>query len=660
MFVCGITGLWAFDAAEPGPVPLQRMTDALAHRGPDGSGTFHDSDARLRLGHRRLAILDTSDAGAQPMTDPTGRWTIVFNGEIYNFVELRRRLEAAGHAFRTRSDTEVLLAAYVAWGAACQLQLNGMWAFAVWDRAERTLFCSRDRFGVKPFLFHHGTGLFAFASELKAFAVLPLLDLEIDHDYLDLGAQRTASLRSTALRGVHQLLPGHSLRVRADGRIDEQRWWRTVDHLPEVPRDYDAQVEAFRENFADACRIRTRSDVPIATSLSGGLDSSSVAAMVQASGADDDGTGFTEDRQRVFIQSFPGHASDETHWAEMVARHLGTPMVHTTVDVATDAAHIWQAVDAVESPYFLPLGVWAHYRRLREHGVTISIDGHGGDEILAGYPSTVRRQRQRDLSRLRLPAWTRHARISLGMGDTDRRGRAVTGLRPMLFDDARRVWSREVLLRGTLESLAASQLGRTIRGRRSSVDGRTGRLDELLAELHAFERDLEVESRELTPLGRDLYRAFHHDTLPVILRNFDRLAMASGVEIRAPLLDWRVVTFATALPDRAKLGNGVAKRLLRDAAGPLLPAAVRDRTDKVGFRAPTALWLEQGLAEVALDVVARSDLDALVPKASVLRRSVQDAHGQRDWRTLKRLWPSVQRAMMVARLHERRQVPADA
>jgi asparagine synthase (glutamine-hydrolysing) len=344
------------------------MTEALAHRGPDGSGTFHDADARLRFGHRRLAILDTSDAGAQPMTDPTGRWTIVFNGEIYNFVELRRRLEAAGHTFHTRSDTEVLLSAYLAWGPDCQQQLNGMWSFAIWDRAERELFCSRDRFGVKPFLFHRGAGLFAFASELKAFAALPQFHLQVDHDYLDLGAQRTASLRSTALHGVQQLLPGHSLRIRSDGRVDEQRWWRTIDHLPETPSRYPAQVEAFRSLFEDACRIRTRSDVPIGTSLSGGLDSSSVAAMVQSIGSE---SGFTEDRQRVFVQSFPGHASDETRWAEMVARHLGTPIVQTTVDLATDAAHIWEAVASGREP-LLPaarrLGALpAHARARRDH-----------------------------------------------------------------------------------------------------------------------------------------------------------------------------------------------------------------------------------------------------------------------------------------------------
>jgi asparagine synthetase B (glutamine-hydrolysing) len=238
--------------------------------------------------------------------------------------------------------------------------------------------------------------------------------------------------------------------------------------------------------------------------------------------------------------------------------------------------------------------------------VTISIDGHGGDEILGGYPSTVRRQRQRDLAHLDLTGWTQHARISLGMGDTDQHGRAVPDLRTMLHHDLRRGVSGGALLHRSAERFASSSAGRMLRRLRSrEISVRAARVDELLTELTERERALSAESVELTALGQDLYRAFHHDLLPVILRNFDRLSMASGVEIRAPLLDWRVVTFATALPDEAKLGGGFAKRLLRDAAGDLLPAAVRDRTDKVGFKAPVAQWLEQGLAEVALEVVQR-------------------------------------------------------
>jgi asparagine synthase (glutamine-hydrolysing) len=390
--MCGIVGLWCFGTSDVAPQRFRSVVRSLAHRGPDGEGAFHDVEARLHLGHRRLAILDPTPAGAQPMSTDDGDLVIVHNGEIYDFVELREELEGLGHRFRTDTDTEVLLAAYREWGEGMLGRLNGMWAFAIWDRAHRRLFAARDRFGVKPFLYHRGAGLFAFASELKAFAALPGFTPALDAATLVLNPMEMETVGPTLLEGVRSLPPGHLLVVDADGRIQERRWWSTADNLPDVPRTYGEQVEAFAELFADACRIRLRADVPLGTSLSGGLDSSSVVAMVHAVGGQQ---GFTADWQRVFSQGHLGSDQDESVWAAKVADRIGVPITWTDISVEEELDRLEDSVLAFEGVHFLPLGVWSHYRSLREHGVLISIDGHGGDELLGGYARFPKAMRQR-------------------------------------------------------------------------------------------------------------------------------------------------------------------------------------------------------------------------------------------------------------------------
>ena len=235
--------------------------------------------ANLGLGHRRLAIIDTSDGGRQPMSFGDGRYWITFNGEIYNFLELKAELEHSGYQFKTDSDTEVILAGYHCWGEDCQLRFNGMWAFAIWDRDERKLFISRDRFGVKPLIYYFDQKHFAFASEMKAFLALEWFQPDFDP------AMVTAALSNERLiegdercllQGLRHLFGGHCLTLKMGENLKIRRWWNTLDHLESVPEKYEDQVNQFRELFLDACRIRMRSDVPIGTALSGGLDSSSI------------------------------------------------------------------------------------------------------------------------------------------------------------------------------------------------------------------------------------------------------------------------------------------------------------------------------------------------------------------------------------------------
>ena len=264
------------------------FTAALAHRGPDGQGVHHFPQDGLFLGHRRLSIIDISDRGSQPMSYGDGRYWLTYNGEIYNYLELRKQLCELGHTFRSDSDSEVILAAFAQWGAACQLRFNGMWAFAIWDARDRVLFLSRDRFGIKPLHYCHRHGTFSFASELKAFLMLPGVSGSLDEVVLagtlaNINGQESTT--ATLLPGVERLPGGYSLTFNGRGAPKIDQWWRTLEHLPQVESALYDQVERFRDLFFDACRLRLRSDVSIATSLSGGLDSSAVASTIAESGA---------------------------------------------------------------------------------------------------------------------------------------------------------------------------------------------------------------------------------------------------------------------------------------------------------------------------------------------------------------------------------------
>lgn len=388
--MCGIAGIFERQGKAISRAEIDRFTDSLAHRGPDGRGVMLEGG--VALGHRRLAILDLTDAGACPMPFPrqgAPRYWITFNGEIFNFVELRAELEGAGFHFESDSDTEVLLAAYVHWGEDCLLRFNGMWAFAIWDRQDRTLFLARDRFGVKPLYYLEGMR-FAFASEMKAFLELEGFAIELNGDLVPeilRDSQKVeAATDETLIRGVKKLLPGHSMRVTS-GDVRVRRWWSTADHLVAAPSGYRAQVEQFRELFLDATKLRMRSDVAIGTSLSGGLDSSAVAcAMAHLAKAQPHETRRSEDWRHAFIATFPGTALDEQRFADEVVAATGVKAHYTPIHGSMTARDLIESAWIMEdaSPA-IATPVAMNYRAMRREGVYVSMDGHGGDELLLGY-----------------------------------------------------------------------------------------------------------------------------------------------------------------------------------------------------------------------------------------------------------------------------------
>jgi asparagine synthase (glutamine-hydrolysing) len=557
---------------------LERFARSLSHRGPDGEGYFLDKKICLGLAHRRLAILDLSEAARQPLQFGDGRYWITLNGEIYNFIELRKTLESAGYVFRTQSDTEVIPAAYDYWGPDCQLKFNGMWAFAIWDTLKQTLFVSRDRFGVKPLLYLLNADRFAFASEMKAFLHLEAFSAEENTDALRRVIRDPMSLEGTEdclLKGLKRLPGGYCMHIRRDA-VEVRRWWNTMDHLSDVPGSLAQQAERFQELFLDSCQLRLRSDVPVATCLSGGVDSSAVLCSLQhiqkKRGPDER---CAPDWQRAFVACFPDTALDERHFAEIAVRHSGAMPRYRPMSPESVLDKINELIYSFEEVYnSLPAPAWAIYRELRNEGVVVSLDGHGADELLAGYNWYVDLALQNcggifkspgrafDLMRL-----SRSLYSKTGPMNRPSYLRLALTTYPTLWQAARRM--KHALNPGHSWPTTQSEpllLDRTIADR-------------------------------LGPVNSALYRDFHHTVLPTILRNFDRCSMAHGVEVRMPFMDWRLVCYVFSLPEDSKIGGGFTKRVLREAMRGIMPESLRTRRSKIGFNSPLPEWFNGALKE---------------------------------------------------------------
>jgi asparagine synthase (glutamine-hydrolysing) len=629
--MCGIVGYWALAGRDLAPSEFHRFVDSLAHRGPDGSGVERFGADRLWLGHRRLSIIDTSDRGRQPMSYANGRYWLTFNGEIYNYIELRDLLRQLGHQFATESDSEVVLAAYAEWGADCQTRFNGMWAFAIWDDAEKCLFLSRDRFGVKPLHYADIDGGFSFASELRSFLQLEGCSGRFDENVVAATLRNVMAFESTPvtlLPGVQRLPGGHCLMVRRDGRRLTQ-WWRTEDHLPEIPAGLDAQAERFRELFLDSCRIRLRSDVPVATSLSGGLDSSAVACAVAELGRRGTVDHVPDDWQRAFVACFPGTTLDERRYAEQIVAHTGMRAHYHDLDATAAAAELEDIIFDLEEIFTVPLvGAWTIYRQMRRNGIRVSLDGHGADEVLGGYSSFVDRLINEPPATLRRYNDLKTVRAGLS-GGTDISTSGALLERRRLKQDVRFLGKYALKRLGLLDNV------RPVRA--IPTPPISAFLNPAIAGIQVSVPD-ESDTPGRTDLSREQYRWFHTGLLPTFLRCIDRASMAHGIEVRSPFMDWRLVTFAFALPDESKIGGGLTKRILRLAMRDLMPDPVRLRTQKIHFSTPIAEWGRGALKEWLLDLSAsRSFLETSAWDGPAVRAAVEQA--VTDSGNISTVWP---------------------
>lgn len=390
--MCGIAGIFKPNGQFVDEKVLSSMTDSMTHRGPDGRGVW--CERNIGLGHRRLSILDLSDAGACPMlyVAPDGRkFRITYNGEVYNFAELRSELEKIGHRFHSQTDTEVVVAAYAQWGLNALYKFNGMWALAIWDEQKQELFLARDRFAVKP-LYFLVSDFFAFASEMKAFLSLQQTLVQNDDNFAQTLLNPEAIIGTadnTLIKNVYRLRGGHYLLAQADGQVNTYKWWETSDYLQEVPKKIDEQVDYFRQLFFDAVRLRMRSDVPIGIPLSGGVDSSAVACAIYQlyHNSNFDLSRCADDYRKAVVASFPKSAIDEVEYAQQVATATGMALSVMEFSSENAAEQVTSSLWAVEEAFmgfFSPL--CQTYKALKNLSCSVALDGGGADELLGGYP----------------------------------------------------------------------------------------------------------------------------------------------------------------------------------------------------------------------------------------------------------------------------------
>ena len=610
--MCGIAGRLNFRTGAPvDPGVLRHMGDLLAHRGPDGGVVWQEGS--IGLAHRRLAIVDLSDAARQPMTAEDPRVRIVCNGEIYNFRELRAELEARGHRFHTRSDTEVLLTAYAAYGVECLFRLHGMFAFALWDGGRRRLVLARDRVGKKPLYYRlDGDGI-AFASEPKAFLAEPAFEARPDvtalSDYL---TYHYVPAPGSAFAGVRRLPPAHSL-VIEDGVVRIERYWS----LRYQPKRHLSEADAATELLArlrGAVRRRLVADVPIGAFLSGGIDSSTVVAlMAEASAAP----------VRTFSIGFEEREYDERPYARLVARRYGTD--HHEYVVQPSAIDIlprlvWHYNEPYADSSAIPT---FHLAELTRSHVTVALNGDGGDESLAGY-----RRYLANVLAGRYPALTRRlsrplsallARVPVGGRGMDHVRRFAGGLgEPLARRYARWVTHLDP---GLKRELTTEDFQQAAHDRDSD--------DHLL---EAFAQQAGADPVDAI-LAVDVATYLPDDLLVKV----DIATMAHGLEGRSPFLDHDVMEFCASLPPDLKIRRRETKYLLKRAVRDLLPAAVIERP-KQGFGVPIDCWLRGALRDTVHDVL----LDARTLRRDYFRepvvRRLLDEHGRgiRNWHS--ELW----------------------
>lgn len=555
--MCGIAGVLSLDGR---PIPqgmVERMTRSLAHRGPDGEGFY--ADDTMALGHRRLSIIDLDERSAQPMSY-RDRFTISYNGEIYNYIELREELRQLGHQFRTESDTEVLLAAFSEWGHDCLLRLDGMFALAIWDKVEKTLFCARDPFGEKPFFFCEVPGLFLFASEMKAIAAAGV-ELSLRSRFLH-GFLRHSVVQlpdfpdETFYAPARILLAAHYLECRAGQTVNPKRYWKL--EIGTSSLGMPEAAERLHELLSLSVKRRLRSDVVVGSSLSGGMDSSSIVALTKRAGAA---------RQHTFSARFDDSALDEGGYMETVRTAFGVAGHEVWPDGAGLGEEFTKLFYHQEEPFTTPspYAQWAVMRLAQQNGVTVLLDGQGADETLAGYTHFFE-PLLRGLAR-------RHPLRALKEFRAIRRLYAVNG--PTLG------WLRHAML-GELPS-ALMQVNLAVR------DPAPGWLNPDFESAHQREPR---PFRSFKSLSESLRFFTVEHGLRTLLRYADRSSMAFGREIRLPFLDRELVSWIFTLPDEAKLSDGISKRVLRNAMKGEVPDIILNRHDKKGFDVPVAKWLE--------------------------------------------------------------------
>lgn len=636
--MCGIAGIWHLDKTTLETGKLERFTDSMSHRGPDGSGYKIFMENMLGFGHRRLSILDLSESGKQPMEFGQNKLWITFNGEIYNFIELRNELKTHGFNFKSESDTEVVLAAYSYWGKDCFNKFNGMWAIAIYDLAKNSLLLSRDRFGVKPFYYLQTSKLFAFASETIAFKNLDGFNLTPNNEILSQTIDNpvlTEGTGYTIWNNILQLLPGHFMEINLSKPAFEQKRWFQIEQKP-LTISYREAKEEFFKLFENAVKLRLRSDVPVATALSGGLDSSSVYSMLyflKSKNIQVERTDFN--RIKGFVATFEGTMQDETEYARSIVEHCEGEAEFLKTDFNNIIQNIESSTKLFNDISATPICVLGDvYRGMRKSNYIVSLDGHGVDEMLYGY---------RSLAGMAI------TQSVMSLDSTNEEDLTQTYL-SMFHDDVReqekeKLYKRVQSLKQILGiNTAGGKLKHKLKQNIKKIKGNSA---EFFSTPTTINSNF-LSTRNLNPLKnlsdkpvslsnysiaeKELAIDFYYRNIPYNMRDFDKAAMQHGIEIRMPFMDYNLVNFVFNLPTEFKIGGGYTKRIMRDSFSSILPEKVRTRKLKIGMGAPINDWFNNQLSSYISDTVSSSNfLQNELWRGTELQKMVHEKCKNKNW-----------------------------
>ena len=601
--MCGLAVMLGLNGREADAVVLRRMAQSIAHRGPDDSGLYLDH--QVGFGFRRLAILDLSPTGHQPMCSEDGQLVIVFNGEIYNYIELRDELRAAGYCFRSTSDTEVLLAAYRHWGPECLNRLNGMWAFVIHDRRRGVLFGARDRFGVKPLFVHRGKDCWLLASEVKAIlasgSYARETNWQVAADFLlHLKLDETPA---TFYAGIEQVPPGCAFEIRLDGTWRQWTYWSLSEIEPGPLIDVEERVAELLE---DAVRLRLRSDVPVGVCLSGGLDSTAIiCAMARTRGARDGG----EAAPPLLAFCYHEAAFDERVFIADTLSQTRAQLQR----ISLTPQGMWDSLAEVlrfqDEPIVsgAPIAGFHLMKLAATNGVKVVLNGQGSDEVFAGYTSYF------DDYWYTLLRSARVARAWHEMRDYAADHRAKTG--QLFLRALARLLHHQLRRFRPYRSVARQRRWRRLHERRWFTPSLIDRLDA---------SDAGYEDPHLNAV---LKRSVQRAPLPHYLRLEDRNSMAHGVEARLPFMDYRLVSLAFRVDADRKIEGVWNKALLRRSLRGRIPDSVRDRAEKMGFPTSLHIWLTSVLAEPLRDILAsRAARERGIYNVPEMLRVLQNGH----------------------------------
>jgi asparagine synthase (glutamine-hydrolysing) len=606
--MCGIAGIVSKNTRLVSKQRIEKATACLTHRGPEQEGFYTDAKQTAVLGHRRLCIIDLSNAAAQPM-HYLNRYHIIFNGELYNFIELRNELKNKGYHFNSQSDTEVIVAAFAAFGKDCLPRFDGAFAFAIWDEQQQELFAARDRFGEKPFFFFYDGEQLAFASEMKALWSMEIerkVNIAMLYNFLSIDyTTNPFNSQETFFQNIHKLPTASFLTYSlAKEQVQIEKYWEVHPSIITNISEEDA-IEQFKNLFAESIRKRLRSDVAIGTSLSGGLDSSAVVAFCDKQAADH----YTH---KCFTASFKNFERDELQYAQQVAKQFS--LEHYVVEIGDDdvVSVMQKLIRQQEEPVVSASAIAQYkvYETAKQNGVTVLLDGQGADETLAGYHKYFKwywleLYRQKKLGK----SGELKAAKALGIKESFGLKNKIASLVPEL----------------------ATALLQTQKAKQAFHH-------------HDLNRELAFSNKRnlyySTPAHFDLNSALYFNTftngLEELLRMADRNSMANAVEVRLPFLSHQLVEFLFTLPPQYKIHQGWTKWILRKSVEDILPNEITWRKDKVGFEPPQKKWMENKIVQQEIQKAKEVLVQNNILSPSALKKKIQphDAHAaeNRDWK----------------------------